>query len=400
MANAVALALPVPTLRVIGLESDATANIIGTVALTLPVPKISTSGYGSDARTVALTLPVPTLSVRGSTQVAATVRLVLPAPTLQVQGNTALVGSVTLVMPMPRLSVVSNDKVSLTLPTPQIAISGIVGTVGNVRLTVPTPTLSVVGRVPFTANVGLTLPTPQLAITGTVGNVGSVNNTLRGLALAITGATGIIGSAHMTLPVPILDIQGYQQGIGSVTLALPMLLLQVTGQVGSATEAEPDGDVLPAIVMQIETGALTEYTNFPFNSLAAFNGAYLGASAEGLFVLGGDTDNAALINAVARVGITDFGTSFLKRIDRCYVGYRTNGNLIVRVFTDEINVRDYLITAYGKGGLHGNHTRIGKGLAARYWQFEIRNQNGTQFQLNAIELKPTHLRRRIGGGDA
>jgi hypothetical protein len=70
------------------------------------------------------------------------------------------------------------------------------------------------------------------------------------------------------------------------------------------------------------------------------------------------------------------------------------------VFTDEVTQRDYLLTATGKSGLHGNHVRLGKGLVARYWQFEVRNQGGAAFELNAIELKPTQLRRRVGGGDA
>jgi hypothetical protein len=50
--------------------------------------------------------------------------------------------------------------------------------------------------------------------------------------------------------------------------------------------------------------------------------------------------------------------------------------------------------------LHGNHVRLGKGLEARYWQFEVRNQGGAYFDLNTIELKPTKLRRRVGGRDA
>jgi hypothetical protein len=152
--------------------------------------------------------------------------------------------------------------------------------------------------------------------------------------------------------------------------------------------------------MQTQTRGLWQYTNWPFNSMARFNGVYLGASAEGLFVLAGETDNGAFIQAAARTGITDFGTSHLKRIDKCYVGYRTTGDCVIRVITDQVNVRDYLVTKYGQDGLHGNHTRIGRGVQARYWQFEIRNTLGCRFEFNAIELKPTGLRRRIGGGDA
>jgi len=152
--------------------------------------------------------------------------------------------------------------------------------------------------------------------------------------------------------------------------------------------------------MHTEAQALSQYDNFPFNSFARLGNVYLGASDEGVFAIGGDTDDGAIIAAAARVGISDFGTSLLKRVDRAYIGYRTDGNLIMRVITDEVNQRDYLVEASGASGLHGNHVRIGRGLRARYWQFEILNQNGADFELNMIELKPTRLHRRIGGGDA
>jgi hypothetical protein len=307
---------------------------------------------------------------------------------------------VALTLPTPVITAHSANTVTLKLPTPTLTVSARTGQVGYVQLVLPTPVIAAAGKIPYTGSVQLVEPKPVLNVSGTVGSVAKVALTLRGIALAAEGATGTIGSVRLVLPVPVFDAQGYQQGIGRVSLTLPMLILQATGQVSNVVSGTPDGNVFPAITMNTETGALSNYTNWPFNSLAQFNGAYLGASAEGLFVLTGDTDNNTFIQAAARVGITDFGTSYLKRIDRSYVGYRTDGDLVLRVFTDEVNVRDYLITQYGKSGLHGNHTRIGKGLAARYWQFEIRNQNGAQFQLNALELKPTHLRRRIGGGDA
>jgi hypothetical protein len=399
------LSLPTPQLAVIGRQG--TGAITGTVSLTLPKPVFKATL--NTAQSVALTLPTPTISIKGFVTQVGQAALTLPTPTLTARGDVTIVGQVALALPTPTLSMHQPSTVALALPAPSLAIEGTTGRVGNVQLVLPTPTLQAVGEVPTIAGVALALPKPQLDISGVVGVPGTVALALRGLALAIEGATGVVGDVALTLPVQGalsndwqggLSITGGEQAVGTVRLVLPMLLLRATGGQNDASVANPDGNVFPAMVMHTETGALWDYLNFPFNSLCQFNGVYLGASAEGVFALAGDTDNGALIDAAARVGITDFGTSFLKRIDRCYVGYRTDGNLVLRVFTDEINIRDYLITAYGKDGLHGNHTRIGKGLAARYWQFELRNQNGADFELNALELKPTHLRRRIGGGDA
>ena len=401
MANVVALTLPVPTLATIGLESNVSPNQIGVVAMTMPTPQLVViGGAGVSGDMSQLALPVPTLAIAGVTPVAASVSMNMPAPTLTAKGFTAGVATVLLALPTPTLQISGPNAVLMNLLVPQLAAAGNTGLVGRVTLNLPVPQIAVGGLQPFAGGMPLTLPTPQLAVAGVTGSLARMQLMLAQLALAAQGVTGVVGEVTLNLPVPQLTAEGHGPFLGNVSLTLPMLILQQTGYTSSVTPAEPDGNVLPAITMHSETGALTQYTNFPFNSMAAFNGMYLAASAEGLFMLGGDQDNGAIIQAAARVGITDFGTSFLKRVDRSYVGYRTDGNLVVRVYTDEVDQRDYLLAATGRLGLHGNHFRIGKGLRARYWQFEIMNQNGADFTLNSIELKPTQLRRRIGGGDA
>lgn len=401
MAANLALTLPVPALAVIALESDVSANPSGSVGLTLPVPKISFSaGAGNAADMSGLTLPMPGIALVGSTPVAAKMGMVLPVPKVSMTGVSAGVAALALTLPAPVLSLAGPNSQAMVLPAPTLQLIGRTGIVGALSLVMPRATLALEGTVPFTGKMALNLPVPQIALAGSAGNAARMAMQLTRLALALEGHTGVVGEMALTLPVGRLDLEGHGPFSADLTLTLPMLLLQQVGRTTGVTPLNPDGIAQPAIVMHSETGALTQYTNFPFNSFAAFNGMYLAASAEGLFMLGGATDNGALINAAARVGMTDFGTSFLKRVDRSYVGYRTDGNLVIRVYTDEVDSRDYMLEATGRLGLHGNHFRIGKGLRARYWQFEVQNQNGADFTLNSIELKPTQLRRRIGGGDA
>lgn len=395
-----ALTLPVAALTVIGLESNVSANPSGSVGMVLPVPQASFGGgAGNVADMSGLTLPMPGIAFAGSTP-DAKMSMVLPVPKVSIEGLTASAATLALTLPVPALMLAGPNSQTMLLPVPALQLVGRTGITGALSLAMPRATLDLEAAVPFTGGMALNLPVPQIALAGTAGNAARMNAQLAQLALALEGYTGVVGEIALTLPTVKLDLEGHGPFTGNLTLTLPMLLLQQVGSTSVATPGNPDGDVLPAIVIHSETGALTQYTNFPFNSFAAFNGMYLAASVEGLFMLGGATDNGAIINAAARVGITDFGTSFLKRVDRSYVGYRTDGNLVVRVYTDEVDSRDYLLEATGRLGLHGNHFRIGKGLRARYWQFEIQNQNGANFTLNSIELKPTQLRRRIGGGDA
>lgn len=405
-----------PTLALTGVSSTGQIALIGApglVALAPPAPRLAISGEGA-VPLEQLVLPVPVLDLSGTGGVSggieldlpaprlvygpATVDLDLPVPVLAIGGDSGLVGSLGLTLPAPVVAVAGPSGVQLKLPVPALQLGGGVGVIGGVVLALPVPQPAASVDVPYTGQVALTLPAVKLALAGSAGVAGSVAVTLRGIALALEGGTGVIGEAALTLPVSVFAASGYENTGGSVQLVLPHLQIVATG--GQSSAAGPATGTASTLVMHTEQMGLTTYSNFPFNSFAAFNGVFLAASPSGIFTLGGATDNGAIIQAAARVGITDFATSYLKRVDRVYVGYRTDGNLVLRVFTDEVTQRDYLLTATGKSGLHGNHARLGKGLAARYWQFEVRNQDGADFQLNMIELKPVKLKRRVGGGDA
>jgi hypothetical protein len=364
----------------------------GSVALAL-LPQIAIRGSTGAAATAAVTLPTPVISIRGLTSVVGKVRLTLPSPTLAAAGFSGASGAVALTLPAPEVAILGPAAARLRLPVPQVAVKGTTGAVGFVSLLMRAPTLQLAASIPHVGAVALTLPAPAVRSQALTGLVGASHNTLREFALAIRGYSGTVGKVELTLPVVQLDAAGAMLVTGKVELTLPALQLQATG------ESAATGPV-STVVMQTETNSVWTYSNFPFNSFAQFNGVYLGASANGLFALTGDTDNGEMIQAAARVGITDFATSHLKRVDRLYVGYRTDGNLVLRVFTDEVTERDYLLPTNQAAGLHGARVRVGKGLEARYWQFEIDNQNGAYFDLNMIELQPTVLKRRVGGFDA
>lgn len=389
MVQAVYLHLPAPTLEIIGWEAD--AAISGSVTLSLPVPVLATG----DLEGVRLSLPLPTLAIAGYAGVGTNAynpALIVPKPTLAIAGTPGVIGHVAMTLPMVGIQVLDPDATVLALPKPVLAATALTGNVGAVKFTPPSMALSIVGAVPFVATTSLTIR-PSLAVSGATGIAGSVGMTLKALALAASGHTGNIGNVNMVLPVMKLSAAGVEVCVGSVNLTFPMLLLQATGTTATSGASS-------AIVMHLEGKALSTYENYGFNSLTSFNGVYLGASASGIFALAGATDAGVAIDAVLRVGTTDFGTAKLKRIERAYVGYRADGEMELRVITDDDTTRRYRMKSTGKAGIHGNHVRIGKGVEARYWQFEIANVNGADFQLNCLEVKPTRMGRRVGNDEA
>lgn len=388
MADAVIFRLSAPTIDIIGWEAD--AAISGSVVLALPVPTLETN----DIEGTRLSLPTPELAVTGlvgSINTAFQYPLVLPLPTISATGTPGVIGGVEFELPALQLEMFDANAVEMQLPVPALAITGAVGAIGSVVQGLPSLQLVSAGAVPFVGQVALSLA-PVMGVTGSSGALGSVSMTLRRIALAAAGHTGVAGSVTMTLPVFDLSVDGYRQSIGTAELTLPMLVLEVTGRTAATGTST-------AYVLNAETQALTLYTNYAFNSMTRFNDVYLGATDAGIFALTGADDAGTAIDAVARVGISDFGTAHIKRISRAYVGYKADGELELRVITDEAHTRRYRLASSGKTGLHGGRVKIGMGVEARYWQFEIANVAGADFTLNCIEVTPTRMGRRVQGSE-
>ena len=385
MPNAARLTLPRPQLLSYGWV--ATAANVGTVALTLPTPVLVNGG----GHTLALTLPLMEISVRGAAGGSAQAALTAPAPTMSATGLTGRVGAVVMALPAPVLATNGPAGIRLAIPRPTLMGAGVTGVLGEARIGVSRPVLTAVGTTEYAGAAALTLR-PQLEARGVSGGAARTALTLRALALAARGSTGVVGGAQLTLPVVRLSAQGLREAVGAATLTLPMLHLQSTGHAAGSGAHE-------AYVMHLEAQALTQYTNYAFNSMTQFNGVYLGASDDGIFALAGASDAGVAIDAVARVGVSDFGTSLLKRVLKAYVGYRADGDLELRITTDELTTRSYRLHPTS-AGMHGGAVKIGKGVHARYWQFEVANIDGADFTLNCVEITPNRLGRRVNESGA
>lgn len=149
------------------------------------------------------------------------------------------------------------------------------------------------------------------------------------------------------------------------------------------------------VAMRSDSRAVTTYTNYGFNSFARFNQEYLGAGDGGIYALTGDTDAGTQIDATVRLGITDFGSAFVKSVERLYVGYWATADMLMRASTDDVVTVEYPMPAMNSSGvIHGSRVKLGKGLSARYWQFEVRNTEGGNFMIDVLDAVPLGRQRR------
>ena len=128
-----------------------------------------------------------------------------------------------------------------------------------------------------------------------------------------------------------------------------------------------------------------------FNSMCHFGDVYLGATAGGLYSLGGYTDHGTAIQALIKSGVFDLGTPRFKNFRYFYFGIDSTGRLELTVFCDGEQVATYDVDG-GVSGYREVRVPIGKGARGRYWQWQVKNTGGAFFVLYSVMAMPVFLR--------
>jgi hypothetical protein len=144
---------------------------------------------------------------------------------------------------------------------------------------------------------------------------------------------------------------------------------------------------LITLVTNIKRNITTQLNGWNFNSFAKNGGNVLAACPNGLYLLGGNTDNGTIINSFFTIGNTDFNTSNDKKFRFLYFRVRANANLKVTITVDSAVVKEYIvpITSDGEHNIRIPCSRVQKGRA---WTIRVDNVNGGYFLLYDIKALP------------
>jgi hypothetical protein len=203
-------------------------------------------------------------------------------------------------------------------------------------------------------------------------------------------------AGSLTIGIPIIDT------IGATDLALPTALLAAALQDGvlfdavleTGVDGDADSQLWTTWVVNTRNAAVSEYVRYDFHSFAEYQRVYYGAKDTGIYVLEGAWDDGWLIKALIKTGLIDFGNEFQKKIPRMYLGLRNDGTMVLKTITNEGIERWYNLRK-NQTGLGKGRTKSHGGVKSAYWQFELANITGDNFELNSIELMPIVLSRRV-----
>lgn len=217
-----------------------------------------------------------------------------------------------------------------------------------------------------------------------------LSNLLEALTIADTYENALVIAVQDIGQIEIADTQELNAQLFSLLL----------DDVDVHTLFKSPSELTQGVAMNLEGAKpISEYSNFNYNSLTYFKGGFYGASDSGIYELSGDEDDGTAITARLQSLMLDFGTSRQKRVRSAYLGYTSSGELVLRVTSvSQGQLTEDWYAARKKGAVAApqeNITHVGQGLKSRYWQFELTNVDGADFEIDLLEMHPIFLGRRV-----
>jgi hypothetical protein len=149
-------------------------------------------------------------------------------------------------------------------------------------------------------------------------------------------------------------------------------------------------------VVNTETGASSQYDKYGFNSFFERDGEYFGIASDGIYKLDGADDAGNDIDFELEVGNSNYGTYKTKRSPRVYVGYRSTGEMLLKVECD--GVENIYTAEENTSDLRSHKFRLserGPGTTGSFWNYKLLNVEGCQVDVSNVEFSLLIKSRRI-----
>lgn len=183
-----------------------------------------------------------------------------------------------------------------------------------------------------------------------------------------------------------------------IDTATATLRIAVEEGVGFYLKVKVGDDVFEGWVLNAETAGFSEYTNFPFNSFASVQGRIFAASEDGVFELDGADDDGTQIDARVRTGLLDLGTHYIKDVKAVHIGFTSDDRMVLKVTAMNRGTKEehwYEMKPSDSASMRDGRVTVQRGLRSRYWQFELVNANGADFDIDELDIQFNPLTRRL-----
>lgn len=211
------------------------------------------------------------------------------------------------------------------------------------------------------------------------------------LLLVAMDSMGVGGIAELTIVMELVGMDSLSVAENASFGQLVEMLAMEQVAINSHTSAARQQALQYAV--NALTGAPTKYEGFDFSSFATVDGITYGLKPDGLYRIGGDTDDGEVLRALVDFGTTDYGDSHVKRSDMAYLGVRTDGECYLRVRADE--GADVIYRVEGDDNMR--RARLAKGVCGRFWSLRLELTDATFAEVDSLEVAVGVTQRRTFG---
>jgi hypothetical protein len=132
----------------------------------------------------------------------------------------------------------------------------------------------------------------------------------------------------------------------------------------------------------IATGAVTRYSGFGFNSFCRVGTELWATRPDGLYKIGGDTDNGQLLSYLIDFAADDQGNPRTKRLENIFFGISTDGRTYARLKDDFGREQTYRLIQRDSSEARIN---TAKGASSRFWQLRLEGEEASYAEIDNIE---------------
>lgn len=284
---------------------------------------------------------------------------------------------------------------------------------------VPRVALQAVGIVPNTLRLDAMLPWVTIQANASAGLLFSLSATVPIPSLsswtgwqlqgdvAVASSSGFIttgGAYRLNAVVPMATL---------VASAVSENLLRLTAVVPAATRsgwvavnkkvpaARLIGHIVPVVAttrvaysFTLANSAMTRYPAYPFIQVLRMGNAYYGVGEDGLYELGGTTDNGAAIAWSWETCMSDFGLVEKKTVVSAYLGGYVPQSMTYTIKVGDAPTGTNAHTTTATAVLRNHRQKFGIGRKSRFFAFGLSATQG-RVAIESIEFEVANMSRRV-----
>jgi hypothetical protein len=372
--------LPALTVTATGLSGG-----FGNVTVTLPALTISATGLSGGFGNASVTLPSFTVSATSDNQI--NVEVTLPLMTMSASGTAGATAGADLSIPALTVQGAAANRLNAAIPALTVEATTLTGVAGNLNRKIPALTVEATATAGMRSDLNRAIPALTSSGQGHQTNIGNADVTITALVVRSSHIQGNQGGSNVSIASLTLEATGWNLNTSDGNVTIPSLVM-----VG--TLSQPADTYFKTVALNIRNLGNTEYSNFPFDSMAKLGDKTIGVDSNGIYEITGANDNAVDIDVVARLGFFDTEDEVFQRLVGSYLTYKTDGDVVVELVDENGTVRPHNVTFF-QNKLMSRRVLFARNMQDRYYSYRVKNVTGSTLELNRVDLETIIVKEKV-----